>query len=253
MYFIYGFLKPQTKETIAITSQTIDALVQQQEELQQFPVSPEQRQEIVEGHVDDEVLVREAYKLNMDKNDFRVRKRILSIMRSSLSEVVPEPTYAELQKYYEENKLDYQSDTLWTFEHVYFAFNSERIPENSAFFLQDLSKSSDVNGMGDFSLMGNRVSRMSFRQISMNFGKSFATQVIDLPLNVWVGPLESNQGIHFVHLTAKADPEAPPFEQVEPYLRQDYLFRKSRESQQKKIQELRKPYEIVIADDMIDQ
>ena len=69
--------------------------------------------------------------------------------------------------------------------------------------------------------------------------------------HVWAGPLESNQGIHFILLTAKSDPKLPQFDRVESYLRQDYFFRKSRDLQLQKNQELRGLYEIVIAGDLV--
>ena len=79
----YSYLKPPDRETIQVTTQTIDALIQQQESITQNPVSPDGRQLIVDSHIEDEVLLREAYKRGFDKNDYRVRKRLLNIMRSS--------------------------------------------------------------------------------------------------------------------------------------------------------------------------
>jgi hypothetical protein len=49
-----------------------------------------------------------------------------------------------------------------------------------------------------------------------------------------------------VRVTGHHDPELPPFEKMESYLRTDYLLQKSRDSQQRKIEELRKNYEIIL-------
>ena len=65
-------------------------------------------------------------------------------------------------------------------------------------------------------------------------------------VKTWRGPVESFQGIHYVRVTAEHEPELPPFEQMEQYLRQDYILRKMRESQQRKIEELRKSYEVIV-------
>jgi hypothetical protein len=70
--------------------------------------------------------------------------------------------------------------------------------------------------------------------------------VFDIPLNDWRGPIESFRGIHYVCVTAEHEPELPPFEQMESYLRTDYFMQKSGESQQRKINELRKHYQIAI-------
>jgi hypothetical protein len=58
--------------------------------------------------------------------------------------------------------------------------------------------------------------------------------------------VESFRGIHYVRVTGTHDPELPAFEQMEPYLRTDYLLTKGRESQTRKIEALMENYEIII-------
>ena len=50
----------------------------------------------------------------------------------------------------------------------------------------------------------------------------------------------------YVRVTGTHEPELPPFEDMESYLRTDYLMLKSRESQQQKIDDLRKNYAVVV-------
>lgn len=71
----------------------------------QNPITPEKRRILIEGHIEDKVLLREAYKRSFDKNDYRVRKRILNIMRSSLSEVVPEPSVTRSHRIFPRDSL----------------------------------------------------------------------------------------------------------------------------------------------------
>ena len=97
----YTYLKPTDRETITVTTQTIDALVQQRESITQNPFTPAERQSLIQEHIEDEILLREAYKRGFDKNDYRVRKRLLNIMRSSLSEVIPEPSVTQLRAFYD--------------------------------------------------------------------------------------------------------------------------------------------------------
>ena len=243
----YTQLKPPDREAIHITTQTIDALIQQRESITQRAVTPETRQAIIEGHIEDEVLLREAYKHGFDKNDFRVRKRILNIMRTSLTEVVPEPSVVQLRAFYEANKKRYLTSPARSFEQVYFSFASAKLPEKPEQFIKQLQEAKDVAGLGDFSLItSNRYSKSSFQTTAITFGKPFAQVVFDMRLNTWRGPVESFQGIHYVRVSAEHQPELPPFEQMESYLRQDYFLRKTRESQVAKIDELRKNYEVIV-------
>jgi hypothetical protein len=242
----YTHLKPKDRETIHITTQTIDALIQQRESISQTPVTPEGREVIVQGHIEDEILLREAYKRGFDRNDYRVRKRLLNIMRTSLSEIIPEPSAAQLRAYYETHKERFQTSPSRTFDFVYFSFTSGRLPPDPNAFTNKLQKATHFEGLGDFSLMGNSFPKSSFQSTALNFGKPFAQIVFDLPVNQWRGPIESFRGIHYVRVTAVHEPELPPFEKMASYLRTDYLLEKSRERQVAKIEEIRENYEIIV-------
>ena len=243
----YTHLKPADRESIIITAQTIDALVKQRESITQNPTTPEERQMIIAGHIEDEILLREAYKRGFDKNDYRVRKRILNIMRTSLSEVIPEPSNAQLRAFYERNKERYLSSPSRSFEQVSFTFASAQQPDNPKKFLVKLKHTSDISGLGDASvILGNRFIKNSFQTVAITFGKPFAQIIFEMPLDEWRGPIESFRGVHYVRVTAEHERELPPFEQMESFLRNDYFMQKSRESQEAKIDELRKNYEVIV-------
>jgi len=245
-FVAYSHLKPPGRETITVTSQTIDALVQQRESISQSPITPKDRQDLIEGYIEDEILLREAYRRGFDKNDYRVRKRILSIMRSSLSDVIPEPSTPQLRAFYEENKQQFLTAPSRSFEHVYFSFTSAKRPADPEQFIRQLRASADSAGLGEFALMGNTYRKASFRVTAGTFGKPFARSVFSLPLNAWRGPIESFRGIHYVRVTAEHEPELPPFEQMQSFLRTDYFLKKGRQSQIDKIDELRENYEIIV-------
>lgn len=144
-----------------------------------------------------------------------------------------------------ENKARYLTSPSRSFEHVYFSFASAKLPERPLQFIQKLKAANDIAGLGDFSPSGNKFNKASFQTAAVTFGKPFAQIVFDLPLNQWRGPIESYRGIHYVRVTVTHDLEMPPFERMESYLRTDYFMQKSRESQQQKIDDLRKNYEVV--------
>lgn len=246
VFIVYTKLRPPDRESIRITTQTIDALVQQQESITQNPVTPEARQSIIEGYIEDEVLLREAYKRGFDKNDFRVRKRLLNVMRTSLTEVIPEPSVAQLRAFYEVNKERYLTSPSRSFEQVYFSFTSSKLPADPQAYIEKLEQSKDAAKLGEYSLAGNRYSKASFKSLAATFGKPFAQTVFDMPLGQWQGPIESFRGIHYVRGIEAHDPELPRFEKMESYLRTDYLLNKGRETQTRRIEALMKNYDIVV-------
>ena len=247
VFLLYLHFRPPDRETVVVTTQTIDALIAQQESITQSRITAEERQTLIEGYIEDEILIREAYKRGFDKNDYRVRKRILNIMRRSLSEVVPEPSAAQLRAFYEENRERYRTSHSISFEHAYFSFAGEDPPGDPERFLRKLEGMSEVSGRIKISSTSlKRMNRASFQTIAINFGKPFAQVLFELPLNRWWGPIESSRGIHYVRVTETHAPELPAFEKMESYLRTDYFMQKSRESQQSKIEELRENYEVIL-------
>ena len=153
---------------------------------------------------------------------------------------------AQLKAYYDQNKERYLTSPSRSFEQVYFSFASAKPPSHPQQFIRQLNASTDFASLGEFSLSGNRFSKASFQTTAITFGKPFAQTVFELPLNQWRGPVESFRGIHYVRVTAAHEPELPPFEKMESYLRTEYFLEKSRESQQRKIDGLRRNYEIVV-------
>ena len=245
-YGLYTRLKPPTLDTIHVTTQTLEALIQQQESITQNPLTDEQKQTLIEGYIEDEILLREAYKRGIHKNDYRVRKRLLTVMRASLSDEIPEPSVAQLRVFYETHQERYQTPPSRSFEHVYFSFVRGQPPENPASFRQKLQNTSDIDRLGDFFPMGQQFRQAPFPEIAQMFGKEFAEQVFDLPLRTWAGPIKSIHGTHYLHVTAEHDRQLPPFEQMESYLRMDYLMEKTRKNQEEKINQMRKSYRIIV-------
>ena len=247
-YGLYTRLKPPTLDTIQVTPQTLEALIQQQENITQNPLTYEQKQALLKGHIEDEILLREAYKRGIHYNDYRVRKRLLSVMRASLLDAIPEPSVAQLREFYENHQKRYQIPPSRSFEQVYFSFVSGNPPKNPASFRQKLQNTSDISSLGDYFQMGQQFPQASFQQVAQMFGKPFAEKVFDLEMNTWVGPIDSIHGTHYLRVTAKHDAKLPPFEQMESYLRENYLMEKTRESQQQKIDNLSKNYRIVVGE-----
>lgn len=245
-FMAYSHFKPAGRATITVTTQTIDALVQQRESISRNPIAPADRQALIEGYIEDEILLREAYRRGFDKNDYRVHKRILSIMRSSLSDVIPEPSTPQLRAFYEENKQQFLTASSRSFEHIYFSFASAMLPADPDQFIRQLQASADSAGLGEYALMGNTYRKASFKVTAAAFGKPFARSVFAMPLDAWHGPIESLRGIHYVRVTAEHEPELPPFEQMQSFLRTDYFLKKGRQSQIDKIDELRQNYEIIV-------
>ena len=70
--------------------------------------------------VNEEILYREALKLELDKND-RIIKRRLAQKVEFLKQDDRQPSSADLEKFYNENQSKYVVEDLFSFSHYFFS------------------------------------------------------------------------------------------------------------------------------------
>ncbi len=247
LFALYSFLLPPEKEEILISRQTISRLVQDRQELSREPLTDEELMSLINAYADEEVLIREAYRQGMDRNNYQVRRQILDLMRSTLSAVIPRPTAGQLKEYYEENREEFTIPELRNFSHVYYRNDDSGRPGTLDDFLIRFKESGGIfDSMGDPFPQGNEFSHLSFEQCALFFGRDFAQGLFSLPSGSWAGPLPSDEGVHYVLLKDVFESRIPSFEDISAYLEESYRYSKNLEIQQKKTAELREHYSIRI-------
>ena len=82
--------------------------------------SDEEIVRIINNLVNEEILYREALKLELDKND-RIIKRRLAQKVEFLKQDDRQPSSADLEKFHEENKSKYVVEDLFSFSHYFFS------------------------------------------------------------------------------------------------------------------------------------
>ena len=246
VFGLYLVFKPDDKIEIRVTPRIVSDLVAQEEELSLKKPDSARTAELIENYIQEEIMLREAFALGYHQSDGRVRKRLLNLMRTALQDDIPEPTYNQLQAYFEKNRSDYDIGESRTLLQVYFDPNREDgVPDLNA-FLEEYGNYDGLQMAGDFIPVGNRLRNYTYEQLGRGFGKEFADIVFSMNPDQWTGPVPSSAGAHFVKVLEKHPPVAARFEDVEDYLAMDYILKKTRESQDEKVEELRKKYNVVV-------
>lgn len=93
LFFVDALLSVDTKEQILVDRQTAQYVIKLREELELRPLSPEEKQAVVENYVADEILYRESYKRGLDKSDTRMRRNLILKMRGLITDEVKTPDY----------------------------------------------------------------------------------------------------------------------------------------------------------------
>ena len=182
--------------------------------------SDEEIVRIINNLVNEEILYREALKLELDKND-RIIKRRLAQKVEFLKQDDTQPSTADLEKFYDENKSKYVVEDLFTFSHHFFSDqdNSDSIARES---LIKILNGEDVDS--DPFILGNDLNLMSKNDLEKNFGNSFYESLSSMDENKWSGPIVSDYGLHIVFIKKKVSGYVPGFNQIYHWLYFYYIY-----------------------------
>lgn len=238
MFLAHALWRPSDTDRILVTPETENAVAAAREELLQHPLTAEERERVVSDFIDEEILVREAYRQGLDRGDSRIRRWLIDKIEFLLDEDPGEPTPEDLDALFREKPERYMTPRAFSFDHVFYASGE---PEA---ILPRLRAGADFTRWGDEFWLGKSLRRFSELELSTTFGSDFTSALSALPLGEWSGPIRSSRGVHFVRVKEKHEPELPSREEIDWALREDWLRNKRQESRARKLAELRARYRI---------
>ena len=247
----WGLLGPSGIETIQIDQEILRALEKRQADLLGRELTAEEREEVRESYVEEEVLLREAVRRGLQWSDPRVRQRLTRIVRGAMTENVPDPSLAQLEAYYRDNIERYTAPASMTFEQVVYPWGKNELTEIELVNVKTaLGRGADATSFGASTpVLPRLMKRQSRADLVRRLGVDFTNTIEPLRPAVWHGPIESIAGIHFVRVLERHPSQVAAFEDLESYLRQDWLMEQMRALQQSRIDEIRARYRIEIVED----
>jgi hypothetical protein len=230
------------RETIVIDRATIETLVQQRSQLLGAPPSAEERALLVEGVVEDAVLLREAYRRGLEQDEL-VERHLVQKMRFVLGEEIAPPEDTELRAFFTAEAERYSNPPTVSLDQVFFE-NPAKLPPD---LLARLRAGEDFRGLGQrLFMLGHRLARYSIADLTDLFGADLAREIFALPPGEWQGPLRSAHGVHLIRIAEKLPARVPAFEEVADWVREDWRHARQQELIAAQIAELRARYRIVI-------
>ncbi len=219
-------------------------------------MSEEELERLISDYVREEALHREAKALGVDKNDYVIKRRMIQsieFITDGFVTAAVEVSDEDVAAYYETNREAYYVNPFVTFTHVFF--NGERHSRDEAFALAsaklaELNKDrvpfSHAPRHGDrFPYFLNYVERDP-QFVASHFGLPMSEQVFALEASdaTWHGPFESENGLHLVLLTRKAEGRYPDLAEVEAIARDDAEREAIAKQKDKAIQAIVDTYEV---------
>lgn len=239
-----------TKERIEVTAGTIAWLGEGF--AKQWHRAPDQAElrGLVDDHIREEVLYREALAMGLDGNDTIVRRRMAQKMEFLSQDIAAavEPDEAALRQYFSENAARYAKAARVSFRHVYFSKDrrGEKLTVNAKAALEALANGGDEETMGDPFLLQHEFQNAHADEITAAFGEDFAAEVVAMREGGWRGPIESSYGMHLVLMTRREEPQAVAFEAARDAVLRDFSEERRRGANLEFIKRLKQRYQVTV-------
>ncbi len=257
VFALYAALAPQAgpapvaattaapDRTIVIDAQITDGLTRAFEGVWRRLPTAAELDGLIEAHIAEEVLVREAQALQLDRGDAVVRERLRLKMEFLLEGAAAGETADEatLRSWHADNAERFSDPATISFRQI-FAGRDRAAAQ--ALGAKLASGAEDVEGVA--TLLPGEVASARLAAVDARFGVGFAEQVAALPLETWAGPIRSGYGFHLVRLEAREPPQLRPFADVAETVRADWQAAMAAEARRSGLAALRDRYEVVRAD-----
>jgi hypothetical protein len=227
--------------TIVVSRRFVDELARAETERTGRSPSETDRAALIQGWLDEELLVREAAALGLGRGDPIVRRRLVQKMEFLLEDAsaLEEPTDDDLRAWLERNAERYREPERWTFAHVFFRSEADARAATSA---------GDPTRSGDAFPLGARFARRPHNEIASLLGDDFAESIARIdPVGAWIGPIRSAHGFHLVRLEERLEPRLPEVNEVRSKLRTDWLADRRAAARREALRTLRAQVRVVEA------
>lgn len=202
----------------------------------------EQRWSIEDAFIEERVLVAEARRLGLDE-DPRIDDVLVQKMLHVLSGDVIQPTEEELAAFYEENRARFTPtpEASVTVDELLLATQDELPPSLLA---QLAAGAAPSELQTDIRAVHGILAEVTVDNLTAIFDAGIAERVYSAPLGEWVGPHRTVRGQHWLRVTERTEPIAPPLSEVREEVRLAWVQEKEEERLAQRVDELRSRYTV---------
>jgi hypothetical protein len=255
IFAVHGLIVGETEpapESIVVTAPKIEQMATLFTKTWQRPPTADELKGLIDDHVKEEILVRQALKLGLDKDDAVVRRRLrqkMEFLHAAEAEVM-EATEAELQAYLAANPDAFAIDSMTAFEQVFLSpqRRGDTIEQDAGSILEVLltDPAADRTTLGDPTLLPPGLPLADKRSIAQTFGSDFAEAVTSVPPGLWTGPVASGFGMHLVRVTERVPARTPRLEEVREAVAREWTNDRRKQIEERRLAELVKGYTVTI-------
>jgi hypothetical protein len=237
---------------IVVTAGKIEQMGARFAQVWQRPPTPQELKGLIDEEVKEEIYVREALALGLDKDDTLIRRRLRQKMEllSDTGAHALSPTDAELEAYLKSHPETFAVDPAMSFQQVFL--NRQRqgagIDQAAAAILETLKANpeTDASTPGDASLLPTEMPLTGVKSIGHMFGSEFADAIGKAKAGAWIGPIASGFGLHVVRVSERREGRVPALGEVRDAVMREWSNAKRKELEDGRLAALLKRYEVTL-------
>jgi len=244
----------QSQKHLIITKSDIDKLTLQWKREKNSLPSKKELNKLLEYYIEDEILYREALRMQLDKNEPDIKKILIDKLKyisddSIKIDKIPE---ALLHHYFQEHKEKFikRTSKRISFTQVYLNpkkhKNIEKIAQSILKKLHNKTIDTNITNLGDKFYTGNQFKNVDTKTLSKSFSRSFIRELFKLPVQQWSKPIKSGFGIHIIYVEEKREKKEVTFNDVKEQVKDEWLIEENYNAYKKLYKKLRKEYTVTI-------
>lgn len=237
---------------IVVTQDQIESMAGLFARARQRAPSDAELEELVRGHIREEVFYREGLALGLDRDDPVIRRRVAQKLEfvTEGPEAV-EPDDEQLQAYLDSHRELFAVEPRFSFRHIYLdprrheatlAADAERMLGE----LNGPASNPDTAGLGDPTTLPLEFDGASASDIKNSFGNQFAKALARITPGPWSGPIESGYGMHLVRVSERTEPRVPKLADVREAVKREWQLTRRAEAIEKSYRNLLQRYTVSI-------
>lgn len=207
------------------------------------PPSDAELQGIIVAYVEEDVLARDAKALGLDVGDTVVRRRLAQKMRLLTDAgVIPPPSEATLEAWFNDRKADYIQPERRVIQHVFFS-DDRRDDAKADAAAADLT---DWTRVGDPFIIARQLGPVGRLKVQQDYGGAFARTAFETEPNLWSAPVRSPFGIHRLRVTDVRTQVDPDFAAVRDPVLADWMDEARRARAVQSVRDRVAKYDVIV-------
>jgi parvulin-like peptidyl-prolyl isomerase len=238
---------------IVVTRGQIDHLSESFNVVWLRPPTDEELKGLLDDYVREEVAIREATRMGLDRDDSVIRRRLrqkFEFMVEDSLETHP-PTDEDLMLWLEKHSESFRSEPRISFRQVYVSpeRRGTKAEELASRYLADLTAAgadASIESLGDPLMLPQEVPLSSRSDVARSFGEDFAARALTLEPGRWQGPVESGFGLHLVFVRERVEGRLAPLSEIRDAVERDFQAARSQAELEATYERLLSGYTVVV-------